>query len=177
MAPTIFPFAALIGDEVARVPGHASLVDVAAALTEREIGIVAVGDGDLPDGVVSERDIVRAVARGRDLTATTAMDVAHTELRWVEPDATVGEVATEMMQQLGAPRAGGHRRQDGRHRVGPRPDRRLRVDRRRDLSGVAAAPHPVTRSGWAYACSASGSASSTTPRSIATPACSSKSAS
>ena len=95
--PHDLPVAALIGDEVARVPGHASLLDVAAALTEREIGIVAVGEGDLPDGVVSERDIVRAVAQGLDLAATTASDVAHTELRWVEPDATVGEVAQEMM--------------------------------------------------------------------------------
>ena len=95
--PHDLPVGALIGDEVARVPGHASLMDVAAALTEREIGILAVGDGDLPDGVVSERDIVRAVAEGRDLTTTTAMDVAHTELRWVDPAATVGEVAREMM--------------------------------------------------------------------------------
>ena len=95
--PHDLPVGALIGDEVARVPAHASLLDVAAARTEREIGILAVGDGDLPDGVISERDIVRAVAEGRDLATTTAMDVAHTELRWVDPTATVGEVAREMM--------------------------------------------------------------------------------
>lgn len=96
-APHDLPVGALIGDEVARVPMHASLLDVAAALTEREVGLVAVGVEGLPAGVVSERDIVRAVAEGRDLAATTAMDVARTELCWVDPDATVGEVAAEMM--------------------------------------------------------------------------------
>ena len=96
-APHDLPVRALIGDEVARVPMRASLLDVAAALTEREVGLVAVGVEGLPAGVVSERDIVRAVAEGRDLAATTAMDVAPTELCWVDPDATVGEVAAEMM--------------------------------------------------------------------------------
>lgn len=96
-APHDLPVRALIGDEVARVPMRASLLDVAAALTEREVGLVAVGVEGLPAGVVSERDIVRAVAEGRDLAATTAMDVARTELCWVDPDATVGEVAAEMM--------------------------------------------------------------------------------
>ena len=95
--PHDLPVGALVGDEVARVPARASLVDVAAALTEREVGLVAVGEQGLPLGVVSERDIVRAVAEGRDLVATTAIDVARTELCWVDPDATVGEVAAEMM--------------------------------------------------------------------------------
>lgn len=91
------PVSALVGDEVERVSPGASLAEVARRLTDAEIGLVVVGEGNRPAGVVSERDIVRAVAEGRDLSTTTAAEVAHTELAWVEPTATVHEVATEMM--------------------------------------------------------------------------------
>ncbi len=95
--PEDMPVSALVGDAVERVSPTDTLVEVARRLTEAEIGLVAVGEGDRPAGVVSERDIVRAVAEGRDLSATTAAEIAHTELAWVEPTATVHEVATEMM--------------------------------------------------------------------------------
>jgi CBS domain-containing protein len=97
IGPNDLPVSALVGDAVRRIAATATLTEVAATLTEAEIGVVVVGDGAVPTGVVSERDIVRAVAEGRDLDATTASDVAHTELRWVQPDTTVGEVAVEMM--------------------------------------------------------------------------------
>jgi len=95
--PTDLPVSALVGDDVERIAPDATLIEVAVALNERGIGMLAVGDGARPAGVVSERDLVRALAEGRDPATTTAMDVAHTELRWVEPDTTVGEVAAEMM--------------------------------------------------------------------------------
>jgi CBS domain-containing protein len=47
--------------------------------------------------VLSERDVVRAVADERDQTATTVADVMTQDLRWCDIDATVGEVAAEMM--------------------------------------------------------------------------------
>lgn len=43
----------------------ASLADAARLLAERRIGAVVVsGDGSAPDGILSERDIVRALADG-----------------------------------------------------------------------------------------------------------------
>ncbi len=95
--PNDLPVSALVGDEVERIAADATLIDVAVALHERGIGMLAVGDGPRPAGVVSERDLVRALAEGMDPATTTAIDVAHTELRWVEPHTTVGEVAAEMM--------------------------------------------------------------------------------
>ena len=50
-------------------------------------------------GVISERDIVRAVAESRDPTATLARDLASGTLVRCEPSATVREVAELMMER------------------------------------------------------------------------------
>lgn len=97
LAPDDMPVSALVGDAVERVGPDATLAEVASVLSDREIGIVAVGEGDLPSGVVSERDVVRAIAQGVDTSSATAAELAQTELRWVDPEATVGEAAAEMM--------------------------------------------------------------------------------
>ncbi len=90
--------ATITGDSVARVAPTASLRDVAEELTRREVGLTVVGDGDRPTGVVSERDVVRAVAEGRDPATTTAADVESTGLVWVDAEATVADVAEVMME-------------------------------------------------------------------------------
>jgi CBS domain-containing protein len=54
--------------------------------------------GDIA-GVVSERDLVRAVADGLDPADTPARAVATTKLVWCDVSATVGEVAELMMEQ------------------------------------------------------------------------------
>ena len=87
----------LIGDPVFRVSETTPLRRVADALTGAEIGIVIVGEGKTIAGVVSERDVTRAVADGLDPEGTRAIDVAHTTLIWCDASATVAQVATEMM--------------------------------------------------------------------------------
>jgi CBS domain-containing protein len=88
---------ALIGDQVARVAPDASLHTVADALVAAGVGALIVGDGDQPAGIVSERDLVHALADRRDPAATRASDIAHTTLVWCDADSTVAEVAEEMM--------------------------------------------------------------------------------
>jgi CBS domain-containing protein len=95
----LLPVSILATDTVARIAPAASLADVARALTDADVGLLVVGGGDDVIGVVSERDIVRAVAAGDDLDTTSAMDIAHTDLAWCDPTATVAEVATEMMER------------------------------------------------------------------------------
>ena len=59
----------------------ASLLEVARALVDADVGIVVLGDDSQPvRGVVSERDVVRALAAGRDLATTLGRDVTNTEL-------------------------------------------------------------------------------------------------
>ena len=88
---------ALIGDDVVFVGPNATVIEVIDALTANEIGIVAVGTPDRPLGVVSERDVVRALSDQRALDTTLATDIATKELVWCDETSSVREVAAEMM--------------------------------------------------------------------------------
>ncbi len=94
-----YAVAMLTGDSVVRVPADASLADVARALADGELGAVVVGDDARPAALVSERDIVRAVAAGRDPAQVKALDVASTELVWCDVESSVDEVAGKMMDR------------------------------------------------------------------------------
>lgn len=71
------------GDNVATVASDASLADAAAALRDHGVGALVVSnDGRQIVGILSERDIVRAVAAhgasalGRSVSTTMSVDVA-----------------------------------------------------------------------------------------------------
>ncbi len=85
-------------DTVAEVPPSATLLEVADALTSGEVGAVVVRDDGKVVGVVSERDLVGALARRLPMDETTAAEVATTELVWADAAAPVGEVANEMLE-------------------------------------------------------------------------------
>ena len=86
----------LIGGGVVRVATDASGADVAKAIADKNIGAVIVGDEERPTALVSERDVVRVVAGGRDPGAVLARDIASTSLVWCEADDTVEEAAIRM---------------------------------------------------------------------------------
>ena len=96
--PGAFPVDVLIADTVVCVAPTDTLREVASVLISNSIGAVVVGSQDSPAGILSEHDIVRAVADGVD-PATTAADIAHTELFWTQSSNTVAAVATQMMDQ------------------------------------------------------------------------------
>ena len=89
---------ALCSDSVLRVDAADDLWSVAAALAAADVGILVVGEGDHVQGVVSERDVVRALAAHRGAGETTAADIAHRDLVWCDVDADVADVAEEMME-------------------------------------------------------------------------------
>ncbi len=89
----------LTGDSVVCISPEATLVDAASRLTDRDIGALVVGTEDEVLGIVSERDIVRAVARGSDLATTFVQQIATTELVWADVTASVAEVAEEMAER------------------------------------------------------------------------------
>ncbi|HAS12074.1 MAG TPA: histidine kinase, partial [Acidimicrobiaceae bacterium] len=90
------PVSSLIGDELITVTADTTIDAVARVLDESGISIVAVGDPSKVEGVVSERDVVRVVARGDDPTKVTAGEIASRELVWCQEDSTVPTVANEM---------------------------------------------------------------------------------
>jgi CBS domain-containing protein len=87
------------GDMVATVASDATLREVATELVGGEVGLLVVGSVDQVEGVVSERDVVRAVASGKRPEATLVTDVASTRLVWCDSTATVDEVGELMMEQ------------------------------------------------------------------------------
>lgn len=93
------PISVIIGEPVARVAAEATVADVAKAIVAREVGAIVVGDEERPAALVSERDIVRVVAAGKDPACVRALDVASTDLVWCDAEATVDEVAVRMMDR------------------------------------------------------------------------------
>src|SRR4051812_28390461 len=93
------PVGTLVGAAVIRVAPNASLFEVAGVLAKDDIGAVVVGDEPTVVGVISERDIIRAVAADTNVRTTRAYEIAHTDLIWCDATATVGEVAAEMMER------------------------------------------------------------------------------
>jgi CBS domain-containing protein len=89
----------LTGDVVDMVPSDASIRRVAEELVADEVGLLVVGSDDHVEGVVSERDVVRAVALGLILENTPVREVASTRVVWCDVTATVDEVAEVMMEQ------------------------------------------------------------------------------
>lgn len=89
--------ATLTGDPVARVAADATVADVAKAIVAAKVGAVVVGDDERPAALVSERDVAKVVADGKDPASLRALDVASTNLVWCEAETTVGEAAVRMM--------------------------------------------------------------------------------
>jgi CBS domain-containing protein len=87
------------GDVVVMAAPDATLQQAAEKLVADDVGLLAVGTADRVEGVVSERDLVRAVAQGRDLRTTALTEVATTRLVCCDVTATVAEVGELMMEQ------------------------------------------------------------------------------
>jgi CBS domain-containing protein len=78
------------------VDGSVSLRSAAATLADAHIGAVIVRRDDGSPAMLSERDIVRALADGVDADTTTAADLAIAPLVTAEIDDHVSAVAARM---------------------------------------------------------------------------------
>jgi CBS domain-containing protein len=93
------PIRLFTGDAVAIVAADATVKQVAEELVADEVGLLVVGTVDRVEAVVSERDVVRAVALGKVPANTPVTELASTRLVWCDATATVDEVAELMMEQ------------------------------------------------------------------------------
>lgn len=72
------------------------LAEVAARMVERSVGAVLVLDGERLVGILTERDVLRAVARGiRD--DAVVREWMTTDPETIDPDETTEHAATMMM--------------------------------------------------------------------------------
>src|SRR4249919_3483334 len=87
-----------MAESVAGVWQGESLVSVAESLAAGEIGTVVVEGAGGPSGLISERDLVNAVAAGDDLATCQAADIMTTDLIRVGPDDTIASAAALMIE-------------------------------------------------------------------------------
>ena len=88
------------GSDVISVSPSAAILEVAEMLAEHKIGAVLVmGAGDKVAGIISERDIVRALAqKGSQLAGSKVSDFMTRELITCAPDATIDQIMSLMTQ-------------------------------------------------------------------------------
>lgn len=96
------PIGSLTGDEIVSLPATATLVEAATAMSESAVSLVVLGiaddnKADSITAVVSERDVVRAVAEGAALDQIAAVDYGSTTLKWAMSESAIGDVIDEMM--------------------------------------------------------------------------------
>jgi CBS domain-containing protein len=78
------------GDMVVTVSPDTTVRDLLSLLAEHNIGAVVVsGDGSSVDGIVSERDVVRALVRGVEILDSAVTAIMTAEVRTVALDDTV----------------------------------------------------------------------------------------
>ncbi|AOL17704.1 histidine kinase [Sulfolobus sp. A20] len=74
--------------QVLTVDRNTSLKEIAIIMTKNNIGSVIVVDRDKPVGIITERDIVKAIGNGKDLSAR-AEEIMTTNLIMVRQDSPI----------------------------------------------------------------------------------------
>jgi CBS domain-containing protein len=87
-----------VSDDLICIAPDATLRQIAQRLAAEGVGALVVTDGDRTVGIISERDVVRAVASGRDLDTITAAELGTRRLITCRPDTTVQAAAALMME-------------------------------------------------------------------------------
>jgi CBS domain-containing protein len=104
------PIGRLLGDVVAIVRPSATLREAARQLIREQLGLLVIVDANGVQGVLSERDVLRAVADDADLDAERAIDYGTDDVISVDEDTTIVDAATTMasaeVRHLGVMRRG-----------------------------------------------------------------------
>lgn len=90
--------ARIMSSPVATVDPKATLRETAQLLHKADVGaLVVLPAGRLPMGIVSERDVVYAVADGADPDVVRAADVMSEQPRYATPGQSIRSVTEEML--------------------------------------------------------------------------------
>ena len=90
---------AILSRFVVTVSRTATVLDAIQAMTGAKVGSVAVLDGNVLEGIFSERDVMqRVVAEGRDPKTTTVEEVMTSPVQTIQK-RTTGEEALRIMVQ------------------------------------------------------------------------------
>lgn len=92
------PVRVLVSGTPVTVRVTTSLRAAAGIMSDEEVGLVVVEGDDGTVGVLSERDIVRAMSDGADPDADEVVAFATTDLASIEPDTSIEEAAVAMQE-------------------------------------------------------------------------------
>lgn len=85
---------------VVTITSHATIAQLVALLAEHRIGAVVVSsDGRAIDGIVSERDVVRALRNGDGILHDSVSSIMTSEVICAPPDAHVDEITHTMTER------------------------------------------------------------------------------
>lgn len=88
------------GSDTVTIPADATIRELVASLAENGIGAVVVTDGDEVLGIVSERDVVRALnERGTDTVDAEVRELMSVDLATCLPDDDVDRIAATMTER------------------------------------------------------------------------------
>lgn len=73
-----------------------SLIEITQTMTEKKIGTVMICQGEKIAGIVSERDVIRIIAKHGDITGMTAGDIMTKNVKVVSPDVN----STQIMEMM-----------------------------------------------------------------------------
>lgn len=90
------PVAELVDTSVATIQPSATLREAVDAFAADSVGLLVMVDASGVQGVVSERDIINALADGIDLDIERVRDVATLDLLTVDEQASVLDAARAM---------------------------------------------------------------------------------
>ena len=91
------PVSRLVRRGPVTVEPHVTLRDVSELLVREEVGVALVVKEGASVGLISERDVVRAVAEGSDVDDDRVEDVMVFEVVSVDPHQTIAEAAQQML--------------------------------------------------------------------------------
>ena len=81
------------------MPPQTPLTEVAEVMESEDVGAIPLVEGDRLVGIVTDRDIViRAVAKGKDLSGMPASEVSSRELLTVSPDDDLSDALKLMAE-------------------------------------------------------------------------------
>jgi CBS domain-containing protein len=74
-----------------------TIVEAAELMTQKEVGDIVVLDGEIPRGIVTERDFVRRVVAKRKPIDTKISDIMTKPLITIGPEASLSVAARRML--------------------------------------------------------------------------------
>jgi CBS domain-containing protein len=93
------PVHAVMSVPVASIEPNATLADLAGKLAAEHVGALAIMTDERIEGIVSERDLARAIAAGATCDDVWSADVMTIEPVTVDADEPIANVATLMLDE------------------------------------------------------------------------------